>query len=95
LREILAGLISAVMKKPRKRSLVSELLGFTGRHIPDPDVLKARLQERDQRLAADTRTELQKWLGDPPPDRSALARSGAAMPRWIYHQTRRRQKGWL
>ena len=28
----------------------------------------ARLYELEQRLAADTRTEAQRWLGDPPPD---------------------------
>jgi len=38
---------------------------------PD-DVLKL-IRERDQRIAADTRTEAQRWLGDPPSDRSALA----------------------
>jgi hypothetical protein len=36
--------------------------------------LKTRLAERDQRMAADTRTDAQRWLGDPPPRRSALAR---------------------
>ena len=35
--------------------------------------LKTRLAERDRRRAADNRTEAEKWLGDPPPDRSALA----------------------
>jgi hypothetical protein len=35
--------------------------------------LKIRLAERDRRLAADNRTEAQKWLGDPPADRSALS----------------------
>jgi hypothetical protein len=29
--------------------------------------------ERDRREAADTRTEAERWLNDPPPDRSALA----------------------
>jgi hypothetical protein len=32
---------------------------------PD-DVLKL-IQERDRLAAADTRTEAEKWLGDPPP----------------------------
>jgi hypothetical protein len=35
--------------------------------------VQARLQERDQRLASDSRTDAQRYLGDPPPDRSALA----------------------
>jgi hypothetical protein len=39
---------------------------------PVSDV-EARLQERDQRLAADNRTAAQRYLGDPPPERSALA----------------------
>ena len=29
--------------------------------------------EREQREAANTGTEAERWLGDPPPDRSALA----------------------
>jgi hypothetical protein len=32
-----------------------------------------RFAERDQRDAADNRTEAQRWLNDPPPGRSALA----------------------
>jgi hypothetical protein len=39
----------------------------------DPAEVKKRLSEREAREAADTRTEAQKWLGDPPPSRSALA----------------------
>jgi hypothetical protein len=31
------------------------------------------LIQRDQQAALDTRTEAQRWLGDPPPYRSALA----------------------
>jgi hypothetical protein len=37
---------------------------------------RARIAERDARMAADTRTECQKVLGDPPRDRSALATAG-------------------
>jgi hypothetical protein len=33
----------------------------------------ARLRERDARYDADTRTEAERWLSDPPPGRSALA----------------------
>jgi hypothetical protein len=43
-----------------------------GRHVPAAD-LKIRLEERDRREAADTRTEAERWLGDPPPSHSALA----------------------
>jgi hypothetical protein len=38
-----------------------------------PDDIKMLLIERDRREANDTRTPAQKWLGDPPPNRSALA----------------------
>jgi hypothetical protein len=39
---------------------------------PAADV-QARLHERDQRQAGDTRSETQRYLGDPEPGRSALA----------------------
>ena len=39
--------------------------------------IKKRLADRDQRQAADNRTPAEKWLGDPPPDRSALAQRKA------------------
>jgi hypothetical protein len=39
-----------------------------------PEDYQARIAERDARLAADTRTDVQRILGDPPPSRSALAR---------------------
>ncbi len=39
----------------------------------DPAEAEQRFAEREQREAADTRTEAQKWLNDPPPGRSALA----------------------
>ncbi len=40
---------------------------------PPADDVRIRCEERDQRAAADTRTEAQRWLNDPPPGRSALA----------------------
>jgi hypothetical protein len=40
--------------------------------ISPDDVLKL-IQERDQGIASDTRTAAERWLGDPPPHRSALA----------------------
>jgi hypothetical protein len=59
------------------------------------DAIKARLADRDQRQTADTRSELEKFLGDPPPDRSALTHR-AALPRWIYHEIKRwPPKGWV
>ncbi len=51
----------------------------SGRHVPVAD-LKLRLEEREQREAADNRTEAERWLGDPPPGRSALAANGGGLP---------------
>jgi hypothetical protein len=48
---------------------------------PDADDVTDRQRERDRRLAADTRTEAEKWLGDPPPDRSSLTMKGQAPAR--------------
>ena len=39
---------------------------------PNPDVVRQRLAERDAREANDNRTTAERWLGDPPADRSAL-----------------------
>jgi hypothetical protein len=38
-----------------------------------PDEARERLDERDRRMAADTRTQAEILLGDPPAHRSALA----------------------
>jgi len=43
---------------------------------PPPEDARARLAERDARLAADTRTDAEQFLGDPPLQRSALAQRG-------------------
>jgi hypothetical protein len=43
------------------------------------DEARQRLAERDARQAADNRTEAQKFLGDPPPGRSALAQAGGSI----------------
>jgi hypothetical protein len=48
------------------------MIGLGGRHRIDPDTLRSRVQERERREASDTRTEAQRWLGDPPLSRSAL-----------------------
>jgi|RhiMetdeSRZDD1v2_1073273.scaffolds.fasta_scaffold196662_4 hypothetical protein len=53
--------------------------------------VKKRFAERDHRQALDTRTAAEKWLGDPPPERSALAQrtekarnaGGRYGPKWI------------
>ena len=44
----------------------------------DPDEARRRLDERDAREAADTRAEAQRWLGDPPAERSGLTKSSPA-----------------
>jgi hypothetical protein len=41
---------------------------------PDPACVEASPAERDRRQAADIRTDAEKWLGDPEPERSALRR---------------------
>ena len=61
--------------------MATTLLGFAGRHSPDPGVLRERFAERDQRLASDNRTPVQRLLDDPPPGRSALAHHSTAKPR--------------
>ena len=66
--------------KPRKhKQSAAAFIGIGTRPVPAADV-KLRLEERERREAADTRTEAQRWLNDPPPDRSALARSGLKFP---------------
>ena len=40
---------------------------------PKAEDVAERLRELEQRLANDSRTEAQKWLGAPSPDRSALS----------------------
>ena len=68
----------------RERSPAAKLID-ANRWRVHPQEAQQRLQERDQRIAADTRTEVERFLGDPPRDRSALAssptRDGDLMPR--------------
>jgi hypothetical protein len=63
-----------------------------------PDDVKYLLNERDQRAAADTRTEAERWLGDPPKYRSALAQRKNTAPvinayarLWTFTASKRRQ----
>jgi hypothetical protein len=63
---------------PRKRG-ASQFIGLS-RHRVDPGDLKNRLAERDRRQASDDRTPAEKYLGDPPASRSALAHYNAAKP---------------
>jgi hypothetical protein len=48
-----------------------------------PDDVLYRIQERDRLAAADTRTEAERWLGDPPPGRSALAQRNSTPPEMV------------
>ena len=58
-------------RKSRRRGAASVVRAERVR--VDPAEAEQRFAERDQREAADTRTEAQRWLNDPPPSRSALA----------------------
>jgi hypothetical protein len=58
---------------PRGSKQKTTFLKIGERRISPDDVLRLVI-ERDRQAAADTRTEAQKWLGDPPPWQSALAR---------------------
>jgi hypothetical protein len=61
-------------ESPRPRPRKPGAAAFVGvvHNVPAKD-LKLRLAERERREALDDRTEAQRWLGDPPADRSALA----------------------
>jgi hypothetical protein len=59
----------------------------------DPKEAQQRLAERDARTHLDTRTPAQVWLNDPPPDRSALAQSRAALPQGGSSAPKRWDKG--
>jgi hypothetical protein len=52
-----------------------------------PDDIKQRLIEAEARERADSRTDAERWLGDPPAERSALAAklSRAPQQRFIYN----------
>ena len=82
------------MGKSRRPSIAAELIGLGGKHSINPQILKAREAERDARVAADTRTEAERLLGDPAVGRSALANREPALPRWLYRETKRLPKGW-
>jgi hypothetical protein len=58
-------------RKSREKLTAAKFIGFDRQVSPD-DVLHL-MQERDRQKLLDTRTPAQVWLGDPPPNRSALA----------------------
>jgi hypothetical protein len=57
-------------KLPRNRMTAGKFIGIDR---VSPDDVVHRLIDRDAREQTDTRTAVQRWLGDPPPGRSALA----------------------
>src|SRR5262245_6443662 len=61
------------MSRRRQKLTAGKVIGLTLSRI-DPQVARERMAERDAREAADPRTPAQRWLNDPPPGRSALAR---------------------
>ena len=56
---------------PRKYERGASLVQAADRRVSAAEA-QARLTERDEREAADTRTPAARWLGDPAPGRSAL-----------------------
>jgi hypothetical protein len=64
---------------PRNRG-ASQFIGLNRHRVTASD-LKNRLAERDRRQLTDNRTPAEKYLGDPSPDRSALARGSPQAPR--------------
>jgi hypothetical protein len=62
------------MSRRQIKSTAAELINARA----TPHEARIRLAERDRRLATeDTRTEAERWLGDPPPWQSALAQRSA------------------
>jgi hypothetical protein len=70
---------SALLPKADTQRPTFYRVGDYQRVLPD-DVLRL-LKGRDARQRADIRTEAQRWLGDPPPWRSALAMKRQEKPR--------------
>jgi hypothetical protein len=60
------------MSLPGKRQRPTFHIVSDYKRISPDDALRL-IQDREARERADTRTEAQRWLGDPPPGRSALA----------------------
>jgi hypothetical protein len=60
------------MSLPGKRQRPTFHIVSDYKRISPDDVLRLT-KDREARERSDTRTEAQRWLGDPPPGRSALA----------------------
>ena len=68
-------------KPPRNKETASAYIGLGGHRI-DPEILKARIAERDARQLSDHRSDIEKYLGDPP-TKSATAQVSQPAPRRI------------
>ena len=55
----------------QRKLTAAVLIGLAG--PVDDETARQRFAERDTREARDTRTPAQRWFGDPPAGRSALA----------------------
>ena len=73
LREIRAGLVLPFMESAKAHQHRTNQYVSADRRV-SADERKIRLEERDRRLADDTRTETQRLLGDPPSAQSVLGR---------------------
>jgi hypothetical protein len=60
------------MSLPGKRQRPTFHIVSDYKRISPDDALRL-IKDREARERSDTRTEAQRWLGDPPPGRSALA----------------------
>jgi hypothetical protein len=61
-----------------KQKPALHIAGTPGRKPVSPDDVLHLMQERDRQATLDTRTDAQRWLGDPPPYRSALAQRNSS-----------------
>jgi hypothetical protein len=58
---------------PRGSQQKQTLTKIDTRRVSPPDDVKFRMIEVERQRALDTRTDLEKFFGDPPPNRPALA----------------------
>ena len=72
-RQMWVGLILRIMQSRKTRQYGAGLYVSGDRRVSVTERM-VRLAERDERLAADTRTDTQRLLGDPPSAQSALGR---------------------
>jgi hypothetical protein len=61
------------------------LLKIEPRGSVNSDDIRHRLMERDRQIALDTRTEAERWLGDPPPGRQRSQNEHAPLAREYFY----------